>query len=79
MIVCIVIFVLTLLSYILNKIPMWVTSMISLSALFLTGSIDANGALSGFANTNTILMATMFVVAAGFRRTSLLIPCAPDL
>lgn len=71
MIICIVIFVVTLLSYILNKIPMWVTSMLSLSALYVTGSIDANGALSGFANTNTILMATMFVVAAGFRRTSL--------
>jgi len=39
MIICIVIFVLTLLSYILNKIPMWVASMLSLSALFITGSI----------------------------------------
>lgn len=71
MIVCIVIFALTLLSYILNKIPMWVTAMLSMAALFVTGCVDATGALSGFSNTNTILMATMFVVAAGFRRTSL--------
>ena len=71
MIICMVIFALTLLSYILNKIPMWLTAMLSMAALFITKCIDANGALSGFANTNTILMATMFMVAAGFRRTSL--------
>lgn len=71
LVICIVIFVLTLASYLLNKIPMWVTAMISMSALYITGCIDASGALAGFANVNTILMAAMFVVAAGFRRTSL--------
>ena len=69
--ICLVIFVLTLISYILNKIPMWLTSMISLALLYIAGCIDAEGALAGFANVNTILMATMFIVAAGFRRTSM--------
>lgn len=69
--ICIVIFALTLLSFVVNKIPMWVTSLLSLGALFITGCVDANGALAGFANANTILMGTMFVVAAGFQRTSL--------
>ncbi|WP_454950691.1 hypothetical protein, partial [Dialister invisus] len=67
MIVCFVIFVLTLMSYILNKIPMWLTAMISMTALYFTGCVDADSALVGFSNVNTILMATMFVVAAGFR------------
>ncbi len=71
LIICIVIFVLTLVSYLLNKIPMWATAMISLCALYVTGCIDTTGALTGFSNVNTILMAAMFVVAAGFRRTSL--------
>ncbi len=71
LIICLVIFICTLVSFLLNKIPMWLTSMISLAALYITGCIDASGALSGFSNTNTILMATMFVVAAGFRRTTL--------
>jgi sodium-dependent dicarboxylate transporter 2/3/5 len=71
MIVCLVIFVLTLVSYILNKIPMWLTAIISLAALYFTGCVDEASALTGFSNVNTILMATMFVVAAGFRRTSL--------
>lgn len=70
MIICMVIFAATLVSYMLNKIPMWLTAMISLAALYFTGCIDANGALAGFSNVNTLLMATMFVVAAGFRRTS---------
>lgn len=71
LVICIVIFVLTLVSYMLNKIPMWVTAMISMCALFYTGCIDATGALAGFSNVNTILMAAMFIIAAGFRRTSM--------
>ena len=71
MTVCIVIFVLTLVSYMSNKIPMWLTALLSLAALYFTGCVDASGALAGFANVNTILMATMFVVASGFRRTSM--------
>lgn len=70
-IICMAIFVVTLISYMLNKIPMWVTALLSMAALYITGCIDDTGALSGFANNNTILMATMFMVAAGFRRTSL--------
>lgn len=71
MIICMVIFAATLVSYMLNKIPMWLTAMISLVALYFTGCISATDALAGLSNVNTVLMATMFIVAAGFRRTSL--------
>ena len=71
MIICLVIFALTLVSYVLNKIPMWLTAMISMAALYFTHCIEQTDALAGFSNVNTILMATMFIVAAGFRRTSL--------
>lgn len=71
LIICIIIFALTLLSYIINKLPMWVTALLSMAALYITGCVDANGALGGFANTNTILMGTCFMIASGFRRTSL--------
>lgn len=71
MIICLVIFILTLMSYALNRIPMWLTSLLSVCALFVTKCIDANTALGGFSNVNTILMAAMFVVAEGFRRTSM--------
>lgn len=71
MILCMVMFAVTLISYMLNKIPMWVTAMISMAALYATGCINDADALAGFSNTNTILMATMFIVASGFRRTTL--------
>lgn len=71
MIICMVIFAATLVSYMLNKIPMWLTALLSMAALYITKCVDATTALAGFSNANTLLMATMFVVAAGFRRTSL--------
>lgn len=69
--ICLVIFIATLLSFILNKIPMWVTAMVSMIALYAAGCISSADAMSGFSNVNTILMAAMFIVAAGFQRTSL--------
>ncbi len=72
MMICLIIFVATIISYAINRIPMWLTALLSLCALFLTGCIDASSALAGFANVNTILIATMYVVAAGFRRTSMM-------
>lgn len=68
--ICILIFVITLAAYILNKVPMWVTAMSSMILLVLTGCLQPNTALSGFSNSNTILMAGMFMVAGGLRRTS---------
>lgn len=38
MIICLVIFILTLMSYALNRIPMWLTSLLSVCALCLFGS-----------------------------------------
>ncbi|WP_296971770.1 SLC13 family permease [Tepidanaerobacter sp. EBM-38] len=70
LIICIIIFVMTLVSYILNKVPMWITSIGSMLLLVLTGCLKSASALSGFSNPNTILMAGMFVVAAGLRKTT---------
>ena len=46
MMICMVIFVATLVSYMMNKIPMWLTAMISLTALYFTGCSDETGALA---------------------------------
>ncbi len=71
MIICLIIFIATLVSYLLNKIPMWLTALLSFSALLLTKCVDETTALAGFANVNTVLMAAMFLVARGFGRTSM--------
>ncbi len=69
--ICLIIFVLTLVSYLLDKIPMEVTALGSMALLVLFGCLKLDVALSGFANPNVILMGAMFVVAAGFNRTQM--------
>ena len=69
MIICLVIFALTMISFIWRKIPMAITAIASMVLYTLTGCIDTATALKGFSNTNTILIASMFIVAAGFGKT----------
>ena len=47
LIICLVIFVASLVSYLLNKIPMWITAMGALVLLVVTGCLDMGTALSG--------------------------------
>lgn len=70
LIICIVVFLATIIGFIINRIPMWLTSVLGLMILYITGCLSSAEALSAFSNTNTILMACMFIVAAGFRKTS---------
>ena len=67
--ICIIIFVLSMISYVINKLPMAVTALTTMVLLILTGCIEGEAALSGFANTNNIVIVSMFVVAAGLNRT----------
>lgn len=70
LIVCLIIFAATVVCYIVNKLPMWVTALVSMAVLYITGCLDTESALAGFSDTNTILMGGMFLLAAGFQRTS---------
>ena len=71
LIICLIVFVLTLISFIVGKISMATTSILAMLVLVFTGCLDAKTALSGFANSNTIIMASMFIVAMGFGRTQM--------
>lgn len=67
--ICIVIFVISMLCFAWNKFPMGLTALASMVLLVLTGCLEGKEALSGFSNTNNIVIASMFVVAAGLNRT----------
>ena len=73
MTICLIIFILTLLAYafLSSRVSMAVISLISVAALMVTGCMDPNDALSCFANSSAILMASMFVVSAGLNRTQM--------
>lgn len=72
MTICIIIFVISLVLYGINKLPMGIVGMSTLLALVFTKCLDAKSALNYFSNNNVIMMASMFVVSAGLSRTSLI-------
>ena len=67
--ICLIICALTMISYIIGKIPMGLTAMLSMVAFVLTGCLKPATAAGYFGNANGIMMLSMFVVAAGFNRT----------
>ncbi len=67
--ICIIICILTMISYVVGKIPMGLTAMLSMIAFVLTGCLSPDTAVGYFGNTNGVMMLSMFVVAAGFNRT----------
>ncbi len=70
-IITLIIFILTIINFILGYFSMGVTALISMMALVFTGVITGGEALSGFANSNTIVMVSMFIVSAGLNKTQL--------
>lgn len=70
--ICLIIFVLTVILYASNLIPMAATAIISLVALSVTGCLDPKVALNGLSNPNTVVLISMFVVAAGLNRTQMI-------
>ena len=67
--ICIAIFILMILGYMQNKVSKTVVALTAMVALVLTGCLEAKTALAGFSNSNTIVMATMFIVSEGLSRT----------
>lgn len=77
--ICLIICILTMISYVVGKLPMGLTAMLSMVAFIVTGCLDPKTALGYFGNTNGIMMMAMFVVAAGFNRTQFVKNCASSL
>lgn len=69
LIITLIVFVLMVLGFVQSKVSRAVVALGAMVVLVFTGCLDAKTALSGFGNSNTILMATMFVVSEGFSRT----------
>lgn len=67
--ICLIICALTIAGFIWGKFSMATVSLCSMILFILTGCIDAQSALANFGNANGIMLMSMFVVAAGFRRT----------
>lgn len=71
MIITLIIFILMIISFCLNKIPMSLTAMFGAVLLVLTGCVDSSQFLSTVGSGTVITITAMFVVAAGLRRTQM--------
>ena len=70
MIWSIVIFAASIVLYATHIIPMGITSMLTVLAYVLAGCLDTPTALAGFSDSTAVIYASMYVLAAGFNRTS---------
>lgn len=77
--ICLIICVLTAVSYVISKIPMGVTALLSMLAFVVTGCLEPAAAAACFGNTNGIMMLSMLVVAAGFNRTQFVKKCSSSV
>ncbi len=57
--------------FVLEKIPLGVTSMIVCIGLVVTGVLDVNTAFAGFIDTNVILFVAMFIVGGALFETGM--------
>lgn len=69
LILCLIITVITIGAYIYGKPSLGTIALTSLVAFVVTGCLKPETALGYFGNANVIMIAAMFVVAAGFNRT----------
>lgn len=72
--ICLIIFILTLIGFAFGSKYASITtiSLISMMLLLITGCLDTKTALECFSNSSAILMASMFIVAAGLNRTQMI-------
>ncbi len=69
--ICLIIFGLTIVSFAVNYFSMATTALLSVVFMTITGCLDGQEALSGFSNSNTIILVSMFIVSAGLNRTQM--------
>lgn len=66
------IFVFVIVLFASNKFPLWVSALAGLLLMTMNGAVSPAEALSGFGNSNAIIMMSMFIVSAGLNRTQMI-------
>lgn len=69
--ICLIIFALTIFSYLWGKLSLATTALCSALLFYVTGCIDQAVVSSSLGNVNGIVMLSMFIVGAGFNKTQL--------
>ena len=69
---CLALFVVMLVLFFTNKIPMSFTALGAMVAVVVTGCLEGSSAIATFGSSTVVTMASMFVVAAGLSRTQMI-------
>lgn len=72
MAITLVVFLLMIISFSLNKIPMSLTAFIGMMLLILFGCVSPSEALTTLASSTTLTIMSMFLISAGVTRTQLI-------
>ena len=67
--ICLVICLITVAGYIWGKYSLGTVACMSMILFLITGCITPQEALGNLSNSNVVLVLSMFVVSAGFKRT----------
>lgn len=70
MIICIFLFVIMLVGFLLAKLPLGVIAGTVAALLVLTGCVSPETILSGIGSSNTVIIACMIILASGLGRTT---------
>jgi len=70
--ITIIVFLLMIISFAANKIPMAATAVAGMVMLVITGCVEPAQALSNIGSSTVVTMASMFVIAEGLRQTQML-------
>lgn len=70
-VICLIIFIATLVLYAINKFSIGAVALVSMILLVLSGSLDPATAVGYFGNPNGLITIGMFIVVTGFSRTQL--------
>ena len=69
LIICLIISLLTIAGYIMNKFPIGAIGAASVAAYLITGCVTPQNVLANIGNANVIMVCCMFVISEGFKRT----------
>lgn len=69
LIICLIISALTIAAYVWNKYPIGAVGCASIALYLLAGCVTPNNVLSAIGNSNVVMVACMFVISEGFKRT----------
>lgn len=67
--ICLLVFVVVIIMFAINKLPMAVVAMSGMLLMVVTGCLETKTAMSAFSSSTVLLLAPIFIISAAFSKT----------